>query len=84
MQLTQTSSLAVLLRDELLVERRDLDEEVVRGQEEVGRERLRGVAVAVALEDEGARLVLPRDVVEVEQLRELPLGVVREVDVLVG
>ena len=46
-QLAQATRLAVLLRHELLVERRDLDVLVVRGQVEVGRERLHRVAVAV-------------------------------------
>jgi len=41
------------------------------------------VAVAVLLERERARLVLPDDAVEVEELGELPLRVVREADLLV-
>ena len=82
-QLAEPARLAVLLRHELLVQRRDLDVEVVRREIEVGRERLRGPAVAIPLERERARLVLPRDGVEVEQLRELPLRVVREADGLV-
>ena len=82
-QLAQAARLAVLLRHELLVQRRDLDVEVVRGEVEVGRERLHRVAVAVTLERERARLVVPLDAVEVEQLRELPLRVVREADLLV-
>src|SRR5260370_42042718 len=47
-QLAEPAGLTVLLRDELLVERGDLDVEVVRGQGEVGTERLRGTAVTVA------------------------------------
>jgi hypothetical protein len=81
--LPEPANLAVLLGHELLVQRGDLDVEVVRGQVEVRRERLRGIAIAVPLEREGARLVLPRDRIEVEELRELPLRVVREADGLV-
>ena len=83
MQLDEPARLAVLLRHELLVQRRDLDVEVVRGQVEVGSERLHRPAVAIGLQRERARLVLPGDAVEVEQLRELALGVVREPDELV-
>ncbi len=83
-QLHQAACLPVLLGDQLLVERGDLDVEVVRREVEVGRERLRRVALAVALEHERARLVLPVDRVEVEQLRELSFGVVREADLLMG
>src|SRR4051794_30056366 len=39
-QLSEPAGLAVLLRDELLVERGDLDVEVVRRQVEIGTERL--------------------------------------------
>ena len=77
-ELLHAARLAVLLGDELLVQRGDLDVEVVRGEVEVGRERLLRVAVTVGLEHERARLVLPLDGVEVEELRELPFGVVRE------
>src|SRR5438874_1186465 len=67
-KLAEPAGLAVLLRDELLVERRDLDVEVVRRQVEIGTERLRGTAVTVAFQRERARLVGPFDAVEVEQL----------------
>jgi hypothetical protein len=66
-----------------LVERGDLDEQVVGREVEVGTEGLDGIALAVALENERTGLVLPRDAVEVEELRELPLGVVREARVFV-
>jgi hypothetical protein len=82
-ELGQPSSLAILLGDELLVQRGDLDVEVVRGQIEVGGERLRGSALAITFERERARLVLPRNRVEIEQLRELTLRVVREANGLV-
>src|SRR6478735_3455229 len=70
-QLDEAARLAVLLRHQLLVERGDLDVEVVRREVEVGREGLRRVAFTIALEHEGARLVVPLDRVEVEELREL-------------
>jgi hypothetical protein len=79
-QLLQAAGLAVLLRDQLLVQRGDLDEEVIGRQIEVGRERLGRPALAVPLEDEGPRLVVPDDPVEVEELGELQLGIVREAD----
>src|SRR3984893_17684947 len=82
-QFPEPAGLAVLLRNELLVERRDLDVEVVRRQIEIGIERLHGPAVTVAFERERARLVGPFDAVEVEQLGELALGVVSEADELV-
>ena len=82
-QLREPARLAVLLGDQLLVQRGDLDVEVVRREVEVRAERLRRVAVAVGFEHERARLVLPVDGVEVEELRELPFGVVREPHLLV-
>jgi hypothetical protein len=72
--------LAVLLRHELLVERRDLQIDVEGRQVEVGREALRGITVAVPLDIEGRGLVGPFDPVEVEQLRELALAVMCEID----
>src|SRR2546429_748142 len=82
-QLAEPAGLAVLLRDELLVERGDLDVEVVRRQVEIGAERLYGPTVTVAFQREGTRLVGPFDAVEVEELGELALRVVSEADGLV-
>src|SRR6266536_4929310 len=82
-ELLEPACLAVLLRDELLVERRDLDVQVVRGEIEVRGESLRRAPVTVTLERERTRLVLPLDAVEVEELRELALGVVGEAHTLV-
>src|SRR5215212_8243180 len=79
-ELAQPPNLAVLLRDELLVQRRDLDVEVVRRQIEVGCEALRRAAVAVPFEIEGPGLVLPVDLIEVEQLPELALAGVGETE----
>ena len=80
----QSPDLAVLLGHELLVEGRDLDVEVELGQVEVGREALGRVALAVPVDVEGRGLVAPLDLVEVQQLRELPLAVVSEPDLLRG
>jgi hypothetical protein len=75
--------LAVLLGDELLIERCDLDVEVEVGQVEVGCEALARVAVPVPFDIETGGFVAPRDLIEVEQLGELALAVVGEVDALV-
>src|SRR5512141_1039742 len=77
-QLAEAAHLPVLLRHELLVQRRDLDVEVVLREVEVGGEPLDHVAVLVPLEIERRGLVLPVDLVEVEQLRELALAGVGE------
>src|SRR5680860_1844631 len=74
-ELAEPARLAILLGHELLVERRDLDVEVVRAEIEVGRETLHRVVVDVAFEGERPRLVLPVDAVEVEELGELALRV---------
>jgi hypothetical protein len=79
----QPPHLAVLLGDELLVERRDLYVEVKSGQVEIGRETLRRISLAIPLDVERRGLVVPIDLVEVEQLRELTLAVVSELDALV-
>jgi len=72
-QLSQPPDLAVLLRDEFLVHRGDLDEEIVVRQIEVGTELPDWCPGSVPFEREGPRLVLPRHDVEVEQSREFPL-----------
>src|SRR5215210_2312874 len=77
-QLAQPTDLSVLLRHQLLVQRRDLDVEVVLRQVEVGRETLDDPAVLVPLEIERRRLVVPGDLIEVEQPGELALAGVRE------
>ena len=82
-QLPQSTCLAILFGHELLVQRRDLDVGVVRGQVEVRGEPLRGVAVAVPCDVERGGLISPVDLVEVEKFGELPLAVVGERDALV-
>ena len=42
-----------------------------------------GITGPVPFDVEGGGLVLPVDLIEVQQLRELPLAVVRELDLLV-
>src|SRR5207249_7161666 len=81
-QFAELANLPVLLRDELLVERRDLDVEVVLGQEEVGREPSNDFALLVPFQVERARLVLPFDLIEVEEASELPLAGVGEADAI--
>src|SRR5207302_722382 len=79
-QLAQSPDLLVLLRDELLVHRRHFDVGVELRQEEVRRELLDDLALLVPLDVERPRLVLPFDLVEVEQARVLAFALVREVD----
>ena len=64
-ELAEGAHLAVLLRHQVLAQRRQLDVGVDVGQVEVGRERFEDF-VAVGAKGEGARLVLPGDAVEVE------------------
>src|SRR5262245_19594702 len=77
-ELAEPADLPVLPGHELLVQGRDLDVEVVLGQEEVGGESLDDVAVLGPLEVARGRLVLPVDLVEVQQLRELTFARVSE------
>jgi hypothetical protein len=74
--------LAVLLGDEFLVHRGDLDEQVFVGNVEVGGEERDGRTVGVEFDGEGRRLVLPGEAVEIEESCELPLAVVSEADVV--
>jgi hypothetical protein len=71
--LAQPANLAVLLGDELLVHRRDLDVERLLRKVEVGSEELGGLAVLAPLDGKRGRLVLPVDSVEVEKSAELAL-----------
>ena len=70
--------LAVLAGDELLAQRRELEVHVERRKVEVRRERFERPALLVCREHERARLVVPLDAVEVEELGETPLGVMSE------
>jgi hypothetical protein len=78
--LPEAADLAVLLRHELLVQGRDLDVLLVGGEVEVGGEPLGDVALGVPVDVEGAGLVLPFDLVEVEKSGELPFRVVGKSD----
>ena len=71
--LAQLAQLPVLARDERLLHHGELDVQILLRQIEVGRERLAHPAVLVLLEDEGSRLVEPRDSVVVEHLGALEL-----------
>src|SRR5262245_32967699 len=77
-ELAQSADLPVLLGDQPLVQRRDLDVQVVLRKVEVRGEPLHHVAVAIPLQVERCGLVLPVDLVEVQQLRELAFACVRE------
>ena len=79
-QLAELPHLAVLLGDEALVHRGDLDVDALFGKVEVGRERANRGALLVPFDGKRRRLVVPLDVVEVEEARELPLALVSEVD----
>ena len=77
--LAQLTHLAILLRDELLVHRGDLDVQLLVRKEEVRLEVARGSTGLIELDGEGVRFVLPLDSVEVEESGELPLTVVSEI-----
>jgi hypothetical protein len=72
--LAQPADLSVLLRDELLVQGRDLDIEIELGEVEVRGESLDDVAITIPVDREGGRFVVPTDLIEVEQPGELSLG----------
>ena len=83
-ELAHASQLAMLLRDQALVERGDLDVALVVWEEEVRREGPGGCAVGAPFQDEGMGFVLPPNAVEVQESGELALGVVGERDPFVG
>jgi hypothetical protein len=83
-ELHEPSDLTVLLGHELLVERRDLDVDIELGQVEVRGEALSSLAGPVPVDVERRGLVVPRDLIEIQQLRELPLAVVSEANQFVG
>jgi hypothetical protein len=82
-QRLQPADLAVLLGDQLLVERCDLDVDVEVGKVEVRGEALCWNAVRIPGYVEGRRFVFPDDPVEVQELCELPLAVVGKGDLVV-
>jgi len=74
----KTFDFLVLLGDQLLIHRGDLDEEIIVRQVEVGCEVFCGLAVLVELNRKTLRLVIPRNTVEIEKKGELTLTVVSE------
>ena len=79
-ELAETADLAILLRHELLVHRRDFDVRLELREVEVGGELLDDLALLVPLDIERTRLVFPLDLIEVEKPCVLPLAFVSEVD----
>ena len=75
-QTTERSYLAVLLGDELLAHRGDLDEEVIVGKVEIGSEVLVGTPLAVPRDRKCSRLVFPGNSVKIKERSELALAVV--------
>ncbi len=76
--LAELADLSVLAGDEGLLHHRHLEICVLLREIEVRREGLEHAAVLVLLEDEGVRLVLPGDSVEVENPGAFDLRVVGE------
>ena len=76
-QLLQPSELAVLLRDQALAHRGQLEVQVEIREIEVRREHFADLAVLL-VQDERPWLVLPGDAVEVQDARELALARVSE------
>ena len=77
-ELAQAAQLAVLLAHELLLERGELDVQVEVGEVEVRREALDHLAAHRPADRERVGLVLPADLVEVEDPRQLRLARVGE------
>ena len=77
-QLSQAADLPVLLAHEPLLERGQLHEQLELRQEEVGGEALEDVAVEIPEDREDLGLVLPFDLIEVEDPGELGFAGVGE------
>ena len=73
-ELPQPSDLSILLRHEVLLEGREFDEEVELGEIEIGGEALGHFAAAVPLQGKALRLVLPLDLVEVQNAGKFGLA----------
>ena len=78
-QLSKSLDLPILLRNELLTHRCDLDVDVVIREIEVGLEKFCGFAELIPLDWEFSGFVMPLDAVEVQKSGELPLAVVCEI-----
>lgn len=70
---------AILLGYQLLIHRCYLDEQILSGEEEIGREELMGLAALVPADRKRARLVIPWNAVEVEEESELSFAVMGKV-----
>jgi hypothetical protein len=79
----QAAGLAVLLGHELLAQSSYLDVEVEVGEVEIRGESLGCISVVIPIDLERGGLVIPRDLIEVQQLCELTLAVVCEGDTVV-
>ena len=78
MVLSEQSNLAVLLRDEFLAHRRDLDVDIVLPKIEIRPEIPGGFPVLAPFEGKRVRFVLPVDSIEIKESRELAFAVVSE------
>jgi hypothetical protein len=76
--LLELTDFSVLLRNELLAHRRDLDVDVILREIEVRSEIPGRLAAVVPFEGKRMRLVLPVDRVEVKEPRKFALAVVSE------
>jgi len=81
-ELPKAANLPILLGDQLLVHRGDLDVETILRQIEIRPELFCDDPGCVPLDRECTRFVLPYDIVEVQKPRELPLARMGEVDVV--
>src|SRR4051812_41667147 len=72
--LPQQAELAILTSDQTLAHRRQLDVELVVGEEEVRRDELLGLPVAGPAHREGGGLIGPADAVEGQKTGEDDLG----------
>lgn len=79
-QLPQPTDLPILPSHQLLIHRRNFDELILIRQIEVRPKELHRFPVSVPFECELTGLVVPRDIVEIEELGELPLAVVGKFD----
>jgi hypothetical protein len=79
-ELAQAAHLPILLGHQLLAHRGDLDVEIVIGEVEVGAKELRRGTVGSELDCKLARLVLPVDLVEIEESRKLSFAFVSKID----
>lgn len=80
MQLSEPPNLSILLGDEFLIHRRNFNVKIELWEKKVGRESLENAAVVGKFNVECCRLILPIDLIKVEQARVLSLALVRKCD----